>query len=142
MQMGTRIMNGRQDEPLAAATRWVAAENNGDTAALEGLLAEDFCGVGPLGFVLSRAEWMDRHASGALRYTELRLEEPRVREHGGHAVVVARQVGEGTYRGHPVPAVLRASVVLRRGPEGWSVGHVHTSFVAGSPGAPPIPGRG
>ncbi len=55
-------------------------------------------------------------------------------------MLVARQTGSGSYRGHPVPEALRATVVLRREPDGWRVAHVHTSFMAGTPGAPPIPG--
>lgn len=134
-------MKYRHEDAADAAERWVAAEAEGDAAVLGGLLAEDFCGVGPLGFVLSRAEWLDRHASGALRYSALRLQEPQVRADEDHAVVVARQVGEGTYQGHPIPGDLRASIVLRRQVDGWCVTHVHTSFIAGTPGAPPIPGR-
>jgi ketosteroid isomerase-like protein len=122
-------------------TAWTAAETDGAAEAVDALLTEDFTGVGPLGSVLSRDDWLERHASGALRYTSLRLEETQVREHGDHAVAVARQTGEGTYQGHPVPRALRATVVLRRQPAGWRIAHVHTSFVAGTPGAPPSPGR-
>ena len=126
---------------LDALSAWTAAEAAGDATAIDALLTADFTGAGPLGFVLTRGDWLDRHASGALRYSALRLEETQVREHGDHAVVVARQVGEGTYQGHPVPGTLRATVVVRREPGGWRVAHVHTSFVAGTPGAPPVPGR-
>jgi ketosteroid isomerase-like protein len=125
----------------AALTAWTDAETSGDAATIDGLLTQDFTGVGPLGFVLTRADWLERHAGGALRYTALRLEETQVREHGDHAVAVAIQAGQGTYQGHPVPGALRATVVLRNEPGGWRVAHVHTSFIAGTPGAPPIPGR-
>ena len=36
----------------AFLSEWTAAERVGDTERLEPLLADDFCGVGPLGFVL------------------------------------------------------------------------------------------
>src|SRR5204863_689006 len=55
--------HGTAEEAVAA---WVAAEAGGDAATIGGLLSEEFTGVGPLGFVLSRADWLDRHASGAL----------------------------------------------------------------------------
>jgi ketosteroid isomerase-like protein len=126
---------------LTALTAWTAAESSGDADTIGQLLSEDFTGIGPLGFVLTRAEWLDRHASGALRYSSLRLEQPQMREYDDHAVAVARQVAEGTYQGHPVPGALRTSVVLRTATDGWLVAHVHTSFIAGTPGAPPIPGR-
>jgi ketosteroid isomerase-like protein len=134
-------MNSQSGDAESAVTAWVAAETGGDADTINGLLSEDFTGVGPLGFVLTRAEWLDRHASGALQYSTLRLDELQVREHDDHAVVVARQTGEGSYQGHSVPGALRATVVLRKEPDGWRVAHVHTSFIAGTPGAPPIPGR-
>jgi len=134
-------MDNEYGDAGTAAAAWVATEASGDAAAIDKLLTDDFTGVGPLGFVLTRDEWLDRHASGALRYSALRLAEPWVRADGDHAIVVALQVGEATYRGHPAPGVLRATIVLRGTPDGWRVAHVHTSFVAGTPGAPPVPGR-
>jgi hypothetical protein len=47
---------------------WIDAELRGDADALDDLLAPDFTGVGPLGFVLSRADWLERHRSHALAY--------------------------------------------------------------------------
>lgn len=126
------------ETPENTATAWLDAETAG--TGIDALLTHDFTGIGPLGFVLSRADWLDRHSSGALEYEVLRFEDQEIREHGDHAVLVARQTGSGSYRGHPVPEALRATVVLRREPDGWRVAHVHTSFMAGTPGAPPIPG--
>ena len=59
------------DELLA---EWSAAERVGDAAALDKLLADDFVGVGPLGFTLSKREWLARH-DGGLRYETFGLEE-------------------------------------------------------------------
>lgn len=126
------------ETPETTAAAWLDAETAG--TGIDPLLTDDFTGIGPLGFVLSRADWLDRHRGGALTYTALRFEDQEIREHGDHAVLVAKQTGAGTYRGHPVPEALRATVLLRREPDGWRVAHVHTSFLAGTPGAPPIPG--
>jgi hypothetical protein len=68
-------MDGHGDGASDALRAWVRSETDGDAAAPEQLLADDFTGVGPLGFVLTRAEWIDRHATGALRYDSLRLED-------------------------------------------------------------------
>jgi hypothetical protein len=43
--------------------QWAAAEQQNDAGLLDGLLVEDFAGVGPLGFVLTREQWLDRFAS-------------------------------------------------------------------------------
>ena len=125
------------DEFLA---EWTVAEQSGDPAALDRLLTDDFLAVGPLGFTLTKREWLDRHAGG-LRYETLGLEEARARRYGDVAVVVARQVGQGTYQGNPVPTAVRASLILVRQPGGWRLAGSHLSFIAGTPGAPPVPGR-
>jgi hypothetical protein len=46
------------------ATRWAAAEVDSDVEVLDELLAEEFCGVGPFGFVLDKPAWLNRFASG------------------------------------------------------------------------------
>jgi hypothetical protein len=73
-----------------------------DHAALDKLLIDDFLAVGPLGFTLNKREWLDRHERG-LRYQTFGLQEVQVRRYGDMAVVVARQVGQGTYRGIRCP---------------------------------------
>jgi hypothetical protein len=47
--------------------RWVDAELRGDADALAALSVADFTLVGPLGFVLTREQWLDRYRSGAVR---------------------------------------------------------------------------
>jgi len=42
------------DGVLDLVRRWAAAEQQNDAGLLDGLLAEEFAGVGPLGFVLTR----------------------------------------------------------------------------------------
>jgi hypothetical protein len=46
-------MTGTTDV-LDLVERWAAAEQGNDAEALDGLLTDDFVGVGPLGFVLGR----------------------------------------------------------------------------------------
>jgi ketosteroid isomerase-like protein len=122
-------------------SRWSAAERDGDTAALDGLLTEDFTGVGPLGFLLSKQEWLDRHTSGDLRYRAFGLDDLRVRSYGDTAVVIAHHAAQGAYRGHGLPEELRATLVVTDAPGSPQLAGVHLSFMAGTPGAPPIPAR-
>jgi ketosteroid isomerase-like protein len=119
---------------------WTAAERSGDGATLDRLLTDDFVGVGPLGFTLSKKDWLERFGNG-LRYETFGLEEVGVRGYGDAAVVVARQAGRGTWQGNPVPEAVRASLVLVRQADGWRLAGSHLSFIAGTPGAPPVPGR-
>jgi hypothetical protein len=120
--------------------QWAAAEQAGDTGQLDTLLAGDFAGIGPLGFTLSRQAWLARHRSQDLRYDSFGLTEVQTRVYGPAAVVTARNNTRGSYQGHPIPEATRATLVLVSGDGNWRLAAIHLSFIAGTPGAPPIPG--
>jgi hypothetical protein len=69
---------------------WGRAERTGDAVRLDELLADDFVGIGPLGFSLSKAEWLARHRQG-LSYQAFDVEDAEVRDHSG-------VVGDGALR--------------------------------------------
>jgi ketosteroid isomerase-like protein len=119
---------------------WARAELTGDTASLDTLLTDDFTAVGPLGFILPKAAWLARHRGGDLRYQAFTVDDPVVRHLGPVAVVTATNNTEASYQGHPVPGTLRVTLVLTGAGRGWQLAADHMSFVAGTPGAPPIPG--
>ena len=52
------------NDVLDLVRRWAAAEQQNDAGSLDGLLADDFVGVGPLGFVLTREQWLSRFGNG------------------------------------------------------------------------------
>jgi ketosteroid isomerase-like protein len=119
---------------------WTDAERTADRDWLDAHLADDFVGVGPLGFSLPKPAWISRHDSGDLRYSTFDLDEVQVHEAAGATVVTARQDADGSFAGTPVPQVLRNTFVLTADGDDWQLRHLHMSFVAGTPGAPPIPG--
>lgn len=127
-------------ETTAFLDAWCAAEQAGDVAALDRYLADDFLAIGPLGFTLTRQDWLDRHASGVLTYETFGLAETETRRYGDVTVVVARQEGDGAYRGHPVPSATRVTLLLVPGEHGYRLAGIQHSFIAGTPGTPPIPG--
>lgn len=49
---------------LDLVQRWAAAEQRNDSGLLDELLADDFVGVGPVGYVLSRDLWLGRFRKG------------------------------------------------------------------------------
>ncbi len=107
-------MTTKPDDDIAAfLTDWTTAETGRDVETLDRQLAPDFTGIGPLGFTLTKTNWLDRHATGALTYNTFRLEELHLRAYGDTAVVTAHQITEGTYQGHPLPGQLRVTEVPR-----------------------------
>ena len=134
-------MGTAEEQIVAALTGWAAAERNGDVAIIGRRLTDDFVGVGPLGFLLSRQDWLDRHGPGRLKYDAFAVEELHIRVYGEDAaVVVCHQTQRGAYQGNPVPGDMRASIVLVADGQSWRLAGIHLSFIAGTPGAPPVPG--
>jgi ketosteroid isomerase-like protein len=123
-------------------TTWAAAEQAGDTTTLETQLASDFTAVGPLGFILAKEAWLARHRHGDLTYQAFSLSEVNARTVGGTAIVTARNNTRGSYQDHPIPEAVRATLILVSDAGSWKLSAIHMSFIAGTPGAPPIPGPG
>lgn len=132
---GSIIMNREQVEQEIGrlAEAWAAAELRGDTAFLESTLADDFIGIGPLGFMLTRQEWLARHRSGDLTYESLDVSEVTVRVYDEAAIVIGRQVQTAAYRGNSVQAQLRASLVFVRQQGQWRLAHLQLSSIGEPP---------
>jgi ketosteroid isomerase-like protein len=128
------------EEITAVLNRWSAAEAAGDIGAITDCLSEDFLGIGPLGFVLPKQAWLHRHGPDGLVYETFELLETQVREYGDAAVVVTRIDQPGTYQGNPIPESTRTTLVVAPSGGQLRITTAHMSFLAGTPGAPPIPG--
>lgn len=112
---------------------WATAELRSDTAFLEKLMAEDFIGVGPLGFLLTKQQWLARHQSGDMKYEVHNLDEVRVRAYNEAAIVIGSLTQEATYQGHPINAQLRTTLVFVRIPGQWQLAGVHFSNIGQPP---------
>ncbi len=120
------------------AEEWIAAERRGDVGFLGRVLTDDFVGVGPLGFLLTKEQWLQRIESGALRYEALNWGEAATRVYGDAAIVVGRQTSRATYQGHDTGGELRATLIFVRSGEEWRLAGVQFSPI----GPPPGTGRG
>lgn len=125
----------------ALARKWADAERRGDTDFLARHLTDDFVAVGPLGFLLPKQDWLTRHMPGNMTYDTFQFAEVQVRIYGTAAVMVAHQTANGAYRGQVVPSDLRVSAVFVEQAGEWRIAGIQMSFIAGTPGAPPLPGR-
>jgi ketosteroid isomerase-like protein len=116
------------DGVLDLVQHWAAAEQKNDAAALDGLLAADFAGVGPLGFVLTREQWLARFASG-LENRAFAIEEPQVRGFGDAAVVIGVLAQETSWQGNDNSGRFRVTLVAVRPGANWLLAHVHIGML-------------
>src|SRR5260370_4280390 len=101
-----------EQEVLRLADAWATAELRGDTTFIESTLADDFIGIGPLGFLLTRQEWLARHQSGDLKYESFSLDEIKVRVYNDAAILISRQAPNTAYRGNNIPGHFLLTLVL------------------------------
>jgi uncharacterized protein (TIGR02246 family) len=125
----------RQLEELAQ--EWASAELRGDTALLGSAMTEDYVGVGPRGFTLTRGQWLDRHEAGNLRYETFGLDEIQVRTYEDTAVVVCRQSADGVYEDengrYDVHEQFRLTLVLVRQQGRWLLAGLQLSPLLSRP---------
>ena len=118
-----------EQEVLRLADAWATAELRGDTTFLERTLADDFIGIGPLGFMLTKQEWLARHKSGDLKYESFNLDEVKVRMYNEAAILTGRQVQNAAYRGNPLPGQFRTTLVFVQQLEQWRLAGLQLSTI-------------
>src|SRR5260221_11121480 len=99
-----------EQEVTQLADTWATAELQGDTTFLEKRLSDDFIGVGPLGFLLTKQEWLARHESGDMKETAQTLDWGRVRAYNEGPMVISPATPQTALRGHPIKARLRTNM--------------------------------
>jgi uncharacterized protein (TIGR02246 family) len=112
---------------------WATAELHGDVAFLEKMLADDFVGIGPLGFMLTKQQWLARHQSGDMKYTAHTLDEISVRTYNEAAIVIGRLTQEATYRGNPMNAQVRTTLVFVQEQGQWRLANLQLSSIGQPP---------
>jgi ketosteroid isomerase-like protein len=115
--------------------RWAAAEQQNDAGRLDGLLAGEFAGVGPFGFILTRDQWLARFASGLVNRS-FTVTDLQVRDYGTAAVAIGVLAQETSWQGHDNSGRFRVTLVAVRAGEGWLLAHVHIGPLQAPPGQP------
>ena len=119
-----------EQEVLRLADAWATAELRGDTTFLERILTDDYTGIGPLGFMLTKQEWIVRHQAGDLKYESFSLDEVKVRVYNDDAAVLTgRQVQNGAYRGNSIQAQFRTTLVFVRQQGQWQLASLQLSTI-------------
>jgi ketosteroid isomerase-like protein len=93
-------------------------------------MADEWAIVGPDGRVGDKARFLELVRSGDLVHDVMETHEPVIRIYGDSAVVIARGVSGGRYRGQPFHLVERVSCVFVRKDGRWSCVLTHLSQLA------------
>jgi ketosteroid isomerase-like protein len=129
-------MSTDADQILDLGRRWAAAERDADVATLASMTTDDFHLVGPFGFVLDQAQWLDRYASGDFSTTVLSWHDVDVRVYGDAAVTIGTQTQEAAYQGTPSNGDFRISHLFVRQDGDWLMANIQLSLTT-VPGPPP-----
>ena len=119
-----------EDHMKTLGQEWADAERRGDTASLAGILADDFVGIGPRGFMLTKEQWLARYQSGDLRNASFIVDEVQVRIYGDAAVATGRQTQQGAFQGHDIAGQFRVTQVFVKQQGRWLVAALHLSPIA------------
>ena len=130
-------MNDQTEELKKGVEDWAAAELRGDTVFLGSVMADDFVGVGPRGFMLTKEQWLERHEAGKLKYKSFQLDDAQVRLYGGAAVMIGRETAEGRYEDrdvrHDTREQFRATLVFVKQQGRWLLVGLHLSPIVEQP---------
>jgi hypothetical protein len=100
---------------------WRDAEARRDVAALDELLAADFRGDGPLGFVLDKDGWLDQFRGGDLALEAFDWTVTEVRSTASTAVAVGIQTQTAQYLGQDCSGEFVCTLVAVRRSGHWTV---------------------
>jgi ketosteroid isomerase-like protein len=109
---------------------WDRAMVANDPDSIAKYMADEWAIVGPDGRVGDKARFLELVRSGDLVHDVMETHEPVIRIYGDSAVVIARGVSGGRYRGQPFHLVERVSCVFVRKDGRWSCVLTHLSQLA------------
>ena len=135
-----------EKEARQLVKNWSEAEVQGNVAALQEMLDEDYLGIGPRGFMLTKEQWLQRYASGELKNESLNFEIDKIRTYGDTTLLTGMHKQTTFYKGQPVPGEFRSTMVFVKQPSsqqgGWKLVSVQLSPIMQPPSMPqPQPGN-
>lgn len=132
--------------------QWRAAELNGDAAAMDKLLSDDYLGITGTGQAVTKLQQLDRMRTRQLSITHLDISDVKIKLVGQQVAIVTSQAQiEGTVDNHPLNGNYRSTRVYQRLPGGvWKLTNFEATPVRSSQrhredahrAAEPAPGGG
>ena len=118
------------EELTRVARDWDRAMSTNDPVAIGSFMADDWIIIGSDGRVGQKANFLALIESGDLTHDEMTSEEINVRVWGDAAVVTAKGVSSGTYRGQRFRELERSSCVFVKQDGRWRCVLTHLSRLA------------
>lgn len=125
-----------EQEVLDLVKRYAAAELNGDAGAYDDLVTEDFHGIGPVGFVLNKQQWVGRLAN--VKNDAFEVKDATVRVYGDAAVVVGVQDQTTTVMGRDTSGQFRLTLAAVKQDGKWVIANAQLSGPLRAPEEMPI----
>jgi ketosteroid isomerase-like protein len=128
-------------ELVETVHEWDKAMISNDAEAIGSFMADDWTVVGPDGSVGGRDRFLSLIAGGDLKHDVMASEELIIRLYGSSAVVIAKGISGGTFKGQPFRELERSSNVFIRRNGRWVCVLTHLSkltAVSPSPAVLPV----
>jgi ketosteroid isomerase-like protein len=109
---------------------WANAYVKGDAAALDQIEADDFVFVGSDGMIETKADEVRNLKSKALKMTECKVEDMKVRVYGKTAIVTGVNTIKGSQKGQDISGKYRFTDVLVRKKDKWQAVSTHVSMIS------------
>jgi hypothetical protein len=113
-------------------TRFAEAQRLSDVDDLSRLLTDDFKLVGPLGFVVSKQEWLEQFRTGMLQVQSLEWDEIEIRTHAYayFAIAIGRLTQAATFTREPADGRFRVTAIAIGRGTSWHLAGAHYSPIA------------
>lgn len=106
---------------LKLESQWTKALQEGDTAAMERILAPEYTGVSPDGSVIGKAEEIAMYGKGDMKFDSIKSSEQKVKVYIGSVMVTGKSTVKGKHKGQDISGDYRFVDVFERKPSGWQV---------------------
>jgi ketosteroid isomerase-like protein len=125
------VRDAIEKELIAVATEWDRAMVHNDADAIGRYMADDWTIVGSDGTTSDKGTFLGLVRSGILSHDLMESEDFKVRVYGDTAVVMARGLSGGRYRGLPFREVELSSNVFIKQHGRWKCVLTHLSRLGG-----------
>lgn len=106
---------------LKLQSQWTKAAQEGDTAAMERILAPEYTGVNPDGSVTGKNEEIAIYRKGDLKFDSIKSSEQKVKVYIGSVMVTGKSTVKGKHKDQDISGDYRFVDVFERKPGGWQV---------------------